>query len=174
MIQLRPAQFSDHITIAKLHAASWQRTYRGIFSDHFLDHEVEQNRTKVWHDRLQSPAPNQRVTVAIQNDTIVGFACLFLDDDPVHGSLLDNLHVSFTLQKSGIGKLLMKNCARIIQEESNSSKMYLWVYEQNVNAIAAYERLNGKRFEVIEKENAEDGSKARICRYVWEDAATIG
>ena len=174
MTQLRPAQFSDHITIAKLHAASWQRTYRGIFSDHFLDHEVEENRTKVWHDRLQAPAANQRVTVAVQDEKIIGFACLFLGDDPAFGSLLDNLHVSFTLQKSGVGKLLMKNCASIIQKESNSGKMYLWVYEQNVNARAAYDRLHGKSVEIIEKENAEDGSKARICRYVWEDASVIG
>src|SRR6476619_1266108 len=111
MITLRPARFSDYAAIAKLHAESWQRSYRGIFTDDFLDNHAEEERTKIWHDRLLHPLTNQVVTVAMQNENLVGFSCLYLYDDLPFGSLLDNLHVSMSFQNSGTGRKLMKNCA---------------------------------------------------------------
>ena len=123
MIQLRDAQFSDYAAIAKLHTESWRKTYRGIYSDSFLDHEVEQERLNVWQHKLKSPNNNQQVIIATFEDTVIGFACLYLNNDPVFGSLLDNLHVSTTLQKSGIGKLLMKECAKHISNKSKCQEL---------------------------------------------------
>lgn len=172
MIKLRSAQFSDYSAIAGLHAKSWQQNYRGIFSDQFLDKEVEQERSEFWHHRLKSPKENQQVTIAVLDENTVGFSCLLLNDDPVFGSLLDNLHVSVTLQKSGIGKLLMKECAKIICEKSNIKKMYLWVYESNKNAISVYTHLGGVNVETVDRLN-EDGTKAKALRYIWADASRL-
>jgi GNAT superfamily N-acetyltransferase len=151
MITLREARLSDYASIAKLHAESWQQNYRGIYSDQFLDNEVEQDRLTVWHKRLSAPASNQQVIIATQDETVVGFACLLLDDDPTFGSLLDNLHVTTNVQKTGIGKLLMKECARRIANKNSSNRMYLWVYEANENARRVYERLGAEHFETVEK-----------------------
>ena len=74
MIELRTAQFADYTAIAKLHAENWRQNYRGIFSDPFLDHEVEKDRSDNWYQRLQSPAANQLITVATLEDRIVGFS----------------------------------------------------------------------------------------------------
>jgi GNAT superfamily N-acetyltransferase len=112
------------------------------------------------------------VIVAIQEEHLVGFACLQLDDDPVFGSLLDNLHVASHVQGSGIGKLLMKECAQRIADKSNSQRMYLWVYEANENARRVYERLGAEHFETVEKPT-EDGIPAQVCRYVWPDATVL-
>ncbi len=172
MIQLRPAQSSDYTAIAHLHAESWRHAYRGILSDHFLDYEVHRDRTELWQQRLESPAGNQRVIVATIDEQIMGFACIFLDDDPLFGTLLDNLHVSLQRQRTGVGKLLMWEGAHIIREEAAQQKMYLWVYESNTNARGMYERLGGQHFETVEKEN-EDGTVARVCRYVWENVASL-
>ena len=172
MIKLRDAQFSDYAAIAKLHTESWRKTYRGIYSDSFLDHEVEQERLHVWQHKLKSPNNNQQVIIATLEDTVAGFACLYLNNDPVFGSLLDNLHVSTTLQKSGIGKLLMIECAKYISNKSNSNKMYLWVFEVNKNARDFYERLGGISFETITKQN-NDGTYSQSCRYVWDDVSKI-
>src|SRR5438105_4028095 len=124
MIELRDAHFSDYVAIAKLHAESWRNNYRGIFSDNFLDNEVEQGRLNAWHQKLQLPAFNQLVTMATLNNNIVGFSCLYLNDDPVFGSLLENLHISMSAQKSGIGTLLIKNCAKHIVGKCSSNRMY--------------------------------------------------
>jgi GNAT superfamily N-acetyltransferase len=170
MIVLRPAQRSDHVAIANLHAESWRQNYRGIYSDNFLDNEVEQNRLNAWNKRFEFRDPNQYVTIATLNETLVGFSCILLDHDPVFGSLLDNLHVSSNIQNSGIGKLLMKDCAKTILANINDPKMYLWVYDVNKNARAFYERMKGECFEITEKQS-EDGTRSATCRYVWNDVS---
>ena len=172
MINLRPAEFPDHIAIAKLHAESWRLNYRGIYTNSFLDNEVEQNRSDTWRKRLESPVPNQYVTVAMINETLAGFSCILLNEDPVFGSLLDNLHVSPDLQNSGIGKLLMNDCVKTILDKALDNKMYLWVYEANKNARAFYERLAGSCLEITEKIN-EDGTRSGTCRYYWNDVSVI-
>lgn len=172
MIKLRQAIFSDFTAIAELHAENWRQTYRGILSDQFLDHEVKKDRLETWQERLQSPGPNQLVIVATLHDAIQGFCCLFLNDDPVFGSLIDNLHVTASMQKSGIGKMLINDCINQICDKAHTKKMYLWVYEANNNARIVYERLGGKLFETVEKKN-EDGHIQNICRITWEDVSLL-
>ena len=172
MIELRPAQFSDYAAIAKLHIENWRNTYRGILSDHYLDYEVEQDRLNTWYERLLSPKENQHVTLCTSDNEVVGFCCLYLDDDPVFGSMIDNLHVQSSLRKSGIGKLLIKDSAQKIDELAEKKKMYLWVYELNTNARLAYERLGGINYETVEK-TTEDGRVAKLCRIVWNDVSKL-
>lgn len=172
MLTLRLAHFADYPVIAALHAANWQQTYRGILSDQYLDHEVGPERLAVWQERLQNPSPNQRLTVAMQAGTLVGFCCTFLDDDPVYGSLIDNLHVAAGLRHGGIGKQLVQNSARQVRAEARHPGLYLWVYERNTNARTAYDRLGGIPAETVEKKN-EDGTDATVIRYVWPDAAVL-
>jgi hypothetical protein len=42
----RQAQPVDAPSIAQLHADSWRRTYRGLFSDDFLDNRADDDRIK--------------------------------------------------------------------------------------------------------------------------------
>lgn len=172
MIELRPAEFSEYSTIALLHAASWRKAYRGIYSDKFLNDDVKRVLLEKWQNRVNSPVTNQVITLAVDDNIIVGFSCIYLDDDPKFGTLLDNLHVSVNYQKSGVGKSLMQNCAELILEKSRIHKMYLWVFEANQNARLVYERLGGKNVETVEKQN-EDETVAKVCRYVWEDITTL-
>lgn len=168
MIKLQPAAPSDFKAIATLHTDNWRRNYRGILSDKYLDDELEEDRLNVWYERLHSPANNQIITIATQDGTFAGFCCLYLDDDPVFGSLIDNLHVSSDLQRSGIGKTLVADCAEKVYRKAELKKMYLWVFEANVNARIVYERIGGTNFETIDKDNP-DGTRSRTCRIVWDD-----
>lgn len=172
MITLREAQFSDYMAIAKLHADSWRLNYRGILSDEYLDNDVEKDRLDTWYERLKSPGKNQLVTVAAFDEHIAGFCCVFLNDDPDFGSLVDNFHVAKNMQRSGIGKMLIKESVKKIHDKANTQKMYLWVFEANKNARIVYERLHGICFETIEKKN-EDGTTSKTCRYIWDDVSKL-
>jgi ribosomal protein S18 acetylase RimI-like enzyme len=169
---LRPALASDYPAIAALHAANWQQTYRGILSDRYLDEDVEADRLALWKQRLEVPAPNQRLTVATQDGAVVGFCCVFLDDDPTHGSLIDNLHVAPGHRQTGVARQLVRNAAHQVQTEARHPGLYLWVFELNQNAKTAYDHLGGTCVETVEKTN-EDGTTARICRYAWPNAAAL-
>ena len=172
MIKLRPAELSDFEAIARLHVDNWRTNYRGILSDNYLDKEIEKDRLDTWFKRLSGPVENQIVTIATRDNIFAGFCCLYLDDDRAFGSLIDNLHVSSTLQKSGIGKRLVIDSANKVYDKAKNKKMYLWVYEANKNARIVYDRLSGTNFETIEKENP-DGTKSKTCRIVWDDLTKI-
>ena len=172
MITLRQAQFSDYAAIAKLHADNWRKTYRGILSDQYLDDEIEQDRLDVWRERLQSPPDNQFITIAMSDDNLVGFSCVFLNDDSTYGSLIDNLHVAPDFQRQGIGKMLVKESARHVCEKADNKKMYLWVFEANRNARIAYQYMGGTHVETVDKRNPDD-TISRTCRIFWSDASKI-
>ncbi|HZF62979.1 MAG TPA: GNAT family N-acetyltransferase [Chitinophagaceae bacterium] len=171
-IRLKLASFADHNDIASLHARSWQQHYRGILTDEYLDNVVVQDRAALWQQRLSSPACNQRIVMAMLENELAGFACVFLDNDPVYGTLLDNLHVSLRLHKLGIGKLLMKECARQVMMTQSTPSMYLWVFEANTNARKFYEGMGGILAEKTKKDH-EDGTNALVCRYAWKDVSSI-
>jgi len=172
MIELRAAELSDYIEIAKLHAENWRLTYKEIMSDNYLNNEVDNERLDTWHKKLKNPNRNQFVTVANLENSIVGFCCLIINEDSFFGSYIDSLHVSADLQKSGIGKMMIRHSAKIISEKADSKKMYLWVYESNRNARIAYESLGATNYETIEKANV-DGTISKTCRYTWNDIISL-
>jgi predicted N-acetyltransferase YhbS len=111
-VVLRPATADDATAIAALHAASWRRHYRGAYSDHFLDHEVESERLEVWTERLATPDADASTIVALAGDSLIGFSHLRFGHHPTWGTLLDNLHVRADLKRGGVGTRLMAESAR--------------------------------------------------------------
>ncbi len=168
MIQYQTATTQHTRAIALLHAQSWQQNYRGIMADDYLDNKVEQERLAVWRSRLVHPAGNQCVIIAKENEMLCGFACTYLNEDPVYGSLLDNIHVSEHWKRQGIGRALMRISAKWIQQQNPLSSYYLWVLEENAAAIHFYEQLGGKK---VEKMNhpMPDGGIANAFRYFWKN-----
>ena len=54
-LRFRAAEPGDAAAIAALHAASWQRHYRGAYSDAFLDGEVTGFLLDTWTTRRPPP-----------------------------------------------------------------------------------------------------------------------
>ena len=165
----RPATYSDHQSIAHLHARSWQENYRGIWSDEYLDHQVSQDRLNVWQNRLQNPPENQHIILAEKDNLLCGFTCVYVNDDPQWGALIDNLHVIASQKGHGIGKQLMKEAAQWIHSQCPDSPFYLWVFEKNYSARKFYDAVGGKP-QAPELHLNSDGSQALVIRYAWENA----
>ncbi len=56
-VRFRAACSGDAHAIAGLHADSWQRHYRGAFSDAFLDNDDAGYLLPLWTERLAIPDP---------------------------------------------------------------------------------------------------------------------
>jgi ribosomal protein S18 acetylase RimI-like enzyme len=163
----RQAQITDQQQIALLHADSWRRTYRGLFSDAFLDHDADADRLQIWAQRLTSPSDQQCVFVAEEQARVRGFICLYRHDDPQWGSLIDNLHVAHDCRRQGIGRQLMTQAFGWLAQTAGDCGVYLWVMENNSTARRFYETLGANNAGVIAKPNPAGGGTARNCRYVW-------
>jgi ribosomal protein S18 acetylase RimI-like enzyme len=167
-ITLRTAEAGDAESIAQLHTDSWQRTYRGMMTDDFLDGAALANRRQVWHGRLRSVRPDQFVCLAEDGPRIVGFICAYAGEDPVWGSYIDNLHVAHDRHGHGIGRDLMRRAAEWLRATHPDAGVYLWVMEANTRARAFYDHLGATNAGTVDKEDP-GGGHAPNCRYVWPD-----
>jgi ribosomal protein S18 acetylase RimI-like enzyme len=171
-LHLRPAGPADPERIAALHAHSWRRHYRGAYADDFLDGDLDDDRRAVWAGRLLVPHDGGATIVAEDDMSMVGFVHVIFDDDPSWGALIENLHVAYGSERSGIGTRLMIEAARAVIDRSATSGLYLWVLEQNVAAQAFYNARGGRRVEQAWA-LAPGGVNSRLngsplrWRYVW-------
>ena len=167
----RKADSTDAANIAHLHAESWRNAYRGILSDAYLDHDVFAERLSVWQNRFDSPRDNQYVLLAIKDDELAGFVCIYGDYyenevDAKWGSLIDNLHVRTDLKRQGIGKQLMQKAFDWTHENYPQKGVYLWVFEANLASRRFYEAMGGTNVERVLHHN-EDGTHGYALRYTW-------
>jgi GNAT superfamily N-acetyltransferase len=172
MITYRTAHPADAAAIATLHAQSWQRHYRGIWADAFLDGPVVENRQTLWQQRLQNPAHNQHLILAENEGRLVGFVCVFAKEHETFGALIDNLHVISELKGKGIGRELLRRAAAWVYAHDGNSPIYLWVLVKNEGAKQFYDRMNGENYEMAGVANP-DGSYSDCYRYVWWKPAQL-
>lgn len=71
-LRFRAACPGDAQAIAALHAGSWQRHYRGAFSDAFPGHDAAGYLLPLWAARLATPDPRARTVLADRRRTVVG------------------------------------------------------------------------------------------------------
>lgn len=164
----RQAKSNEAEAIATLHAKSWQVAYKGILSDDFLENEVVENRLKIWTERFAHPAENEFICVAVEDEELKGFVCVYGNDDAKWGALIDNLHVLPELKGQGIGKRLMYEAAKWVSDNYPTPHFYLWVYEDNHQARRFYEKMGGENVESALYENP-GGGISNTLRYAWRD-----
>lgn len=172
MIAYRAARPADADAIALLHVRSWRESYRGSFTDDFLDREQPAERLRVWRGRFERPPENQLVQLAFDGTTLVGFVCAYSAHDPRFGSFVDNLHVAAEAKRHGVGAALMRQAGAWLAARHPDLGVYLMVLEVNAPARRFYERIGGRCAEVVTMET-HGGAIVRSCRYVWPSARAL-
>ena len=166
MLSFKKSTKEDAEGIAILHAESWESAYKSILSDEYLVKNVLKNRLETWKFRFDNPSVNQFIILVEENSMLVGFVCIFGNQDTEFGSLIDNLHVKPDFKGKGIGKKLLNKASDLIFVNYKTRLMHLWVFEANTSAIGFYEKLGGKNAERSLKENP-DGTQSYGFRMVW-------
>jgi ribosomal protein S18 acetylase RimI-like enzyme len=164
-IEYRLARPDDAAPIARLHARSWREHYRGTYPDSFLDGDLAGERLQVWRARLDRPAENQRVELAVDGAELLGFVCAYADCDAAWGSLIDNLHVARAAQQRGIGARLLKRAGLWLQVRCAARPVHLLVLESNAPARHFYERLGAANHGAAQRESP--GGLVWSCLYAW-------
>lgn len=161
------ASYPDAETIAALHAQSWRRNYRGILPDSMLGGPLYEEHLAVWKDRLDCPCPDrQLILLALDQIEMLGFVSVLLDQEPLWGARLENLHVHPEYKGQGIGRTLLNQARTWVEATTPGNRMHLWVLAQNAPAIAFYEHLGGRPVE----HNAwqvPTGEAVPEIRYLW-------
>ena len=172
MITIKPAILEDRNAISLLHARSWQTVYAGLLTTKYLSEDVFSERGAVWQKRFSQPVDNQRIFVATEDEKLLGFICIYLDQNQEYGTLIENLHVDASTTGKGIGKALLQHAASLIQEEASHNGAYLEVLCQNLSAQKFYDYLGGRP--VIQQQwQAPEGSLIDELVYAWDSVTPI-
>ena len=172
-MELREATPRDVDAIAGLHADSWRRNYRGAFLDSFLDGDVFADRQAVWTERLAQPDPASFTIVAEHDGDFLGFSYTKLGADPRFGALLDNLHVTHSHKRLGIGTRLVAETAWGLLARAPASGLYLFVLEQNTPAQAFYAARGGVEVAREMRGPFPGGGTAPAVRIAWPDPSVL-
>lgn len=171
-MHLHTAVPGDASQIAALHAESWRYAYRGVLSDAYLAEEIASERAAFWAKRLESGLPSQFIVVAEAEKQIAGFACAYANADAEWGTLLDNIHVSQTLQGKQIGTRLMGAIAQWCASTASNKGLFLWVLQSNVRAHRFYEGLGAEKTGIDVWTPPGGGALPRY-RYAWLDVEML-
>ena len=173
----RPAGSDDADLVAGLHTDSWQRHYRGAYSDAYLDGDVLTDRRAVWSQRLANPRPSATI-LATDEEELAGFVHVVFDDHERWGALVDNLHVAAPWQRRGLGSALLGRAAQAVSTDGGGTAIYLYVLEQNLAAQAFYSALGGDCVQRVPVP-APNGVPGRLngspimLRCVWRDCDAL-
>lgn len=167
------ASRNDADSIASLHADSWRRHYRGAYLDAYLDGDVDTDRQEVWRSRLAEPTRGQMTVIARCDGEVLGFAHTIEDEDPLWGSLLENLHVRSDLKRNGVGSRLLSETAERLVRLRPAGSLHLWVLDQNTAAQAFYTARGGSRVETELRGPFPGGGRALGHRYHWTDPSRL-
>jgi len=138
VVRVRPAQPADAMEVAGVHVRSWQRAYRGLLPDKYLDAlRPEVRAARYTFGQSQSEGPT--TLVALEGPAICGFATIGAANDQRDGSLgeLLALYVDPDHWGQGIGRRLMVAARRLLTERA-FDRAILWVLEGNERAERFY------------------------------------
>ncbi len=159
---LRTAQPDDALEVARLHVRAWQAAYRGLLWDDYLD----DLRPEEWAARYTfgEHGPERPSTiVAVERDTICGFATVGPATDPPGAGELMALYVDPDRQGLGVGRALIED-ARARLARGGCAEAVLWVLDGNVSAERFY-RLDGWAADGVRRPAMVAGISTEDLRY---------
>ena len=136
---VRRAEKEDVRQIAEILVEDWQKAYRGIMDDAFLDSLNADRRYETEVKRYQ------KYVVAADGNEILGYVWLETTADEPADCEVIALYVRYSRRNNGIGKLLMKYAVRYFRE-AGRKKMIVWCLKENNESRKFYEKAGGKVF----------------------------
>jgi len=138
-IMIRKVEKEDVRQIAEILVEDWQKAYRGIMDDAFLDAMNADQRYEIEVKRYQ------KYIVAVDGNEVLGYAWLEMAGDEPADCEVIALYVRYSKRNNGIGKLLMQYAISHFKE-TGKKRMIVWCLKENLESRKFYEKVGGKEF----------------------------
>jgi GNAT superfamily N-acetyltransferase len=146
MVVIRLARCEDAKALGALHVQTWRETYPGVMPDEFLDGLSPEARAVNWGKQLCDPKCLNRIFVAEEGSTLIGFCSIGppRHEVPQATGEIRAIYVLKNAQRKGIGRRLLSEGAKELQDLGFQSAA-LWVAAGNGQALSFYEKMDGVR-----------------------------
>ena len=139
MSTVRDATPEDAGDIARIHVASWQVTYVGIFPDEYLASMDVESRTLRWRTDIEA-GESQVLVVEDPSGRVVGFSSAMPDPDEPGKLGVRTMYLDPDTTGRGDGRALMEAVVARIAS-LGFGETYLDVDTGNTQAIGFYEHM---------------------------------
>ncbi len=135
---IRKAEIDDAAIIEQIRIDTWLTTYKGIISDHILNHLNDKKEHRI--ESLKVQLETTQMYVVLDHEQIVGYIGYGHGRDKwsANGDIFA-IYILEAYQRRGYGKALMYTALT----EMNEDKILIWVLEDNASC-RVYEALGGK------------------------------
>jgi ribosomal protein S18 acetylase RimI-like enzyme len=167
-VSVRIAWADDAHAIAEVQLRTWQETYAGVVPADALPTDVE-GAAAAWHAALSKPRDaRNRVLVALERNTVVGFAITSPatdpDCDPVSDAELAELNVDPAKRGLGHGSRLLQAAVDTMQAD-RFSRAVLWAIASD-DALRGFLTAAGWAPDQAHRELDLDGSGTTLVKQV--------
>ncbi len=164
----RRATAEDAVAVARLHARSWQATYRGLIPDEIIARVVrgEATRAERFRELFGDPDNERRGWVATHQEAVVGMAISCPSHDPDASDRtgeIEAIYLDPDFIGRGIGRSLLAHVVNDLRDQG-FEEATLWVLDSNTRARRFYEAA-GWRFDGSTKEDERPGGVLHEIRY---------
>ncbi len=168
---IREATVDDAAGIARVHVDTWRATYAGIVPAEHLAALSAEAGAQRWRSNLAAAQPGRFTYVADDGGQVVGFASGGPErsGDPEHQGEVYALYVLPGWQRRGVGRELLRACARHLLAQGVAS-LLIWVLAENPSR-GFYAHLGGQP--LGEQEIEIGGARLREVAYGWSDLSTL-
>jgi ribosomal protein S18 acetylase RimI-like enzyme len=169
---ISPAGPADALELGRVHVRSWRETYPGILPQAALNRMNAAAHARRFRVEL-TRAPKGHVTLIAEGAAgAVGYAAGALLEGNARGAdaEVSTLYVLRQAQGVGVGRALLRGCARVLRAEGAKSLM-LFVLTRNDPARGFYERLGGEAFAEVASHGWGEGLTETAYR--WTDIAEL-
>ena len=170
-IKIRETDVNDAESISAVHIASWQRAYRGIIEQSYLESMDLHEKMRKWQVNLDRQERGIRQTyVAIDDTEIVGFGSIGPARDKGREGY-GELYALYLKPESfgcGVGTRLFDFLYKKTKGFGHT-KLYVWVLKDNIRARGFYERMGGSAAPEFLKDVVIGNSTYQEIQYCWND-----
>lgn len=166
-----PAGPSDDEDLGRLHVTTWRETYKGLLPDAFLASMNEAAHTRRFRRTLLRRDAEEVVLTAADRSGLIGYAQALPSRARQPGEAeIATLYVLRAAQRAGVGRALVKACARAMAARG-ADRLMISVLRDNLPARTFYEHLGG-RADAPRPEPGPGGVLYEVA-YRWPDIAAL-
>jgi GNAT superfamily N-acetyltransferase len=146
-VSVRPARPDDAAEVARVQVVTWRTAYRGVLPMAVLDNWDADAATAAWRRAVETPpTPGHGVMVALEGQTVVGFAAFgtaeLTSDEQPHAagpsSELSTLLVEPRWGRRGHGSRLLAAVTDVVRA-SGAVRLQTWVLEPDRVSAGFYQ-----------------------------------